>query len=52
MVAVKITSFKSIVGTTWELSDGYCVLGWFKSERQAMKRRAEINRERKAREAA
>ena len=48
---MKIKSFQSIVGTTWELSDGYCVLGWFKSKRQAMKRRAEINRERKARAA-
>jgi hypothetical protein len=50
-MAMKITSFMSIVGVTWVLSEDFCVLGYFKSERQARKRRAEIYRERKAREA-
>jgi hypothetical protein len=51
-MAMKISSFKSIVGVTWVVSDGYCNLGYFKSQNQARKRRAEIIRARKAREAA
>jgi hypothetical protein len=39
---MKITSFKSLVGETWALSDGFCVLGYFKSEAEARKRRREI----------
>lgn len=49
---MKISSFKSIVGVTWVLSDGYCVLGYFGSKREALKRWAEIIRARKARQAA
>jgi hypothetical protein len=43
--AMKISSFPSLVGVTWVLSDGFCVRGYFGSERQARARRAEIKRE-------
>jgi hypothetical protein len=32
---LKLSSFKSIVGTTWVVSEGYCVLGYFKSKAAA-----------------
>jgi hypothetical protein len=38
---VKISSFKSLVGTTWVLSEGYCVLGYYKTRAEA---RAEYER--------
>jgi hypothetical protein len=41
---MKITSFKSIIGTTWVLSEGFCVLAYCKSRREARERmRAEMN---------
>lgn len=43
---MRISSFPSINGVTWVLSEGYCVLGYFRSERQAKRRRSEIIRER------
>jgi hypothetical protein len=49
---MKISSFKSIVGTTWVLSEGFCVLGYFKSRRAARERQAQIVLERQRRAAA
>jgi hypothetical protein len=36
---MKVSSFKSINGTTWVLSEGFCVLGYFKSRRAAREER-------------
>lgn len=41
---MEIKSFQSLDGETWVLSEGYCVLGFFKSEAEAKARREEINR--------
>jgi hypothetical protein len=32
---LKISSFQSVVGTTWVLSTGFCVLGYFKTKKEA-----------------
>ena len=45
---MKISSFPSLNGVTWVLADGFCVLGYFKTERQAKAGRAAIKRGRKA----
>jgi hypothetical protein len=37
---MKVSSFKSLNGTTWVLSEGFCVLGYFKSRRAAREERA------------
>ena len=37
---MKVSSFPSHIGTTWVLTDGYCVLGYFPSERAAKAERA------------
>jgi hypothetical protein len=49
---MKVSSFKSIVGTTWVLSEGFCVLGYFRSRRAAREERARIVLERQERRAA
>ena len=48
---MKVSSFKSIVGTTWVLSEGFCVLGYFKSRRAARELQAQIVLERQERRA-
>ena len=47
-----MSSFKSINGTTWVLSEGFCVLGYFKSRREAREERARIVLERRAKRRA
>ena len=44
---IRISSFKSIVGTTWVVSEGYCVLAYTKSESAARRERVRIWRERR-----
>ena len=48
---MKVSNFKSIVGTTWVLSEGFCVLGYFKSRRTAREEQARIDLERQERRA-
>jgi hypothetical protein len=48
---MKVSSFKSINGTTWVLSEGFCVLGYFKS-RQAAREERRLVLERRERRAA
>ena len=36
---MKVSSFKSLNGTTWVLSEGFCVMGYFKSRRAAREER-------------
>lgn len=45
---MRITSFQSLAGRTWVLSEEYCVLGYFKSEAEAEAHRKAIVEERKA----
>ena len=42
--SLKLTHFESIVGTTYVVSDGYCVLGYFKTRAAARQfRRASMS---------
>ena len=44
---MRISSFPSLNGVTWVLSEGFCVLGYFGSERKAKAERARRNRARR-----
>jgi hypothetical protein len=49
---MKVSSFKSINGTTWVLSEGFCVLGYFKSRRAAREEQRLVLERRERRAAA
>jgi hypothetical protein len=47
---MKISSFKSLNGTTWVLSEGFCVLAYCRSRREAMAEKRRRLAEQQARE--